>query len=147
MCGVWEHLHEKYDVWESVSEKSSKVAMGVETSDFSVCPLWLQKICMLHFSHYLNIVIPANMPHWDKVSCHTTSKCRLVQNVGKCLYWGNCLLSCGGTEIEIFRERQRLKSERCAMFPLIMGFALHQYSYDLNKVSRVIRILYCSCFI
>jgi len=45
------------------------------------------------------------------------------------------------------KERQRLKRERDVMFPLITGFALHQYSYDLNKVSGVIRILYCSCFI
>lgn len=115
MCEVWERLHEEYDVWVSASEKNSKVVMGAETSDFSMCPFWLQKICMLHFSHYLNTVIPANMPHWDKVSCRTTSKCRLVQNVGKCFYWGNCLLSCGGTEIEILKEREAEaeEGERC----------------------------------
>lgn len=45
------------------------------------------------------------------------------------------------------KERQREKREREVMFSLIMGFAQHQYSYDLNKVSRVIRILYCTCLI
>ena len=62
-----ESLSESSDVSVSVFETNIKKVMCAEAQDFSVCPFELQRIFMLHFRHYLNIVIPANMPHRDKL--------------------------------------------------------------------------------